>query len=215
VFWDNDGVLVATEHLYFEATRRVLASAGVGLSDDDYVELFLRQNRGAWHLAESAGVPAHEIERLRHERDRVYAQLLAGGPHVIDGVADVLAALHGRVIMGVVTSSKREHFDIIHRDSGLLRYMDFVIAAGDYVEAKPHPEPYLKAIDISGRPAGACLAIEDSERGLAAATAAGLACVVVPTDLTRHCAFDGACHVAGDLRGVLALVRPSGPAARA
>src|SRR5688572_1775429 len=40
IFWDNDGVLVDTEHLYFEATRTVLARVGVSLTHADYVELF-------------------------------------------------------------------------------------------------------------------------------------------------------------------------------
>jgi beta-phosphoglucomutase-like phosphatase (HAD superfamily) len=39
------------------------------------------------------------------------------------------------------------------------------------------------------------LAVEDSERGLAAARGAGLRCVIVPTDLTRDCAFAGAYRV--------------------
>ena len=50
IFWDNDGVLVDTEHVYFEATRQVLASAGIDLTRDEYIELFLVQGRGAWHL---------------------------------------------------------------------------------------------------------------------------------------------------------------------
>ncbi len=210
IFWDNDGVLVDTEHLYFEATRRVLATAGVPLDRDQYIELFLRQGRGAWHLAEDAGVDPGEVDRLRLERDVVYARLLSQGPHAIDGVEQVLADLHGRVIMGIVTSSKRDHFDLIHRASGLVRYVDFVLAAGDYEHAKPHPAPYLKAIATAAVDAEACIAVEDSERGLEAARAAGLRCIVVPTGLTRGCAFAGATHVAETIADVPRLVRMAG-----
>jgi HAD superfamily hydrolase (TIGR01509 family) len=202
VFWDNDGVLVDTEHLYFEATKRVLVSAGVPLTRDQYIDLFLRQGRGAWHLAEDAGVAPCEVERLRDERDALYARLLSEGSHAIDGVEEVLAELHGRVVMGIVTSSKRNHFDLIHRTSGLLRYVDFVLASGDYSRAKPHPDPYLKAIATAGVDADACVAIEDSERGLEAALGAGLRCIVVPTDLTRGCAFAGAAAVVATVADV-------------
>lgn len=195
IFWDNDGVLVDTEHLYFDATKRVLASAGVPLRRDQYIDLFLRQGRGAWHLAEDAGVPPGEVDRLREERDALYARLLSEESHAIDGVERVLSELHGRVVMGIVTSSKRHHFDLIHQTSGLLRYVDFVLASGDYPRAKPHPDPYLKAIATAGVEADACIAIEDSERGLEAALGAGLRCIVVPTDLTRGCAFAGAAAV--------------------
>ena len=195
IFWDNDGVLVDTEHLYFQATKTVLASAGVPLTREQYIDLFLRQGRGAWHLAEEAGVPPSDVDRLRDERDVLYSRLLSEGAHAIDGVESLLADLHGRVIMGIVTSSKRDHFDLIHRRTGLLRYVDFVVASGDYARAKPHPDPYLKAIAIAGVGAETCMAVEDSERGLQAALAAGLRCMVVPTDLTRECAFVGAAAV--------------------
>jgi len=195
IFWDNDGVLVDTEHLYFEATRDVLASINISLSEEQYVELFLTQGKGAWHLAEARGLPPHEIDRLREERNRLYATRLGLGPLVIPGVTGALDALHGRYLMGVVTSSRKDHFDLIHQATGLPRYFDFVLAAGDYARAKPEPDPYELAIERSGFDREACVAIEDSERGLESAKRAGIRCIVVPSKLTRRCRFDGAHRV--------------------
>ncbi len=79
VLFDNDGVLVDTETLYFQATREALAQAGVTLTAADYVELFLRQGRGAWHLAEAQGTDAATIDRLRAWRDRRYGALIDAG----------------------------------------------------------------------------------------------------------------------------------------
>lgn len=191
IFWDNDGVLVDTEHLYFEATRRVLAAAGIELTEDDYRELFLVQGRGAWHLAEVRGLSLTAVEALKEQRNALYGELIAGAPRVLPGVPEVVSALHGRYRMGVVTSSRRHHFEIIHRDTGLLPYFDFVITADDCPRTKPCPDPYLRAIEMSGVDRTACLVVEDSERGLEAATAAGLRCVVVPSRLTQSQTFDG------------------------
>jgi HAD superfamily hydrolase (TIGR01509 family) len=185
ILWDNDGVLVDTEHLYFQATQHVLASAGVALTELQYVDHFLVEGRGAWHLLEERGVGADEIARLRDERNELYGRWLREGPRIIPGIAETLAALHGRYVMGVVTSSRRDHFDLIHEHTGLLKYFDFVLTAGDYPRAKPYPDPYLTAVARSGVDAEACIAIEDSERGLEAATRAGVRCIVVPTPLTR------------------------------
>ena len=55
ILWDNDGVLVDTEFLYRDATREVLATIGIELTDEQYRELFLKQNNGAWHLAAERG----------------------------------------------------------------------------------------------------------------------------------------------------------------
>ena len=206
ILWDNDGVLVETEHLYFQATQHVLASAGIPLTQDQYIELFLIQGKGAWHLAEERGIAPGDIERLRDQRNARYAESLAQGPHTIAGVEPVLAALHGRYVMGVVTSSRKDHFDVIHRSTGLLKYFDFVLAAGDYSHSKPDPAPYLLAIEKSGVDSEACVAIEDSERGLASATAAGIRCIVVPTALTQGCRFNGAHRVFGTIGEILAVL---------
>src|SRR5262245_35583279 len=113
IFWDNDGVLVNTEHIYFRATQRILATIGIPLTPDQYLEMFLVQGKGAWHLAEERGFSAGEIEALRSQRNTLYGQLLAETPLVIDGVDRVLKSLHGRYLMGVVTSSRKDHFEVI------------------------------------------------------------------------------------------------------
>jgi HAD superfamily hydrolase (TIGR01509 family) len=203
IFWDNDGVLVDTEHLYFQATQDVLASVGIPLTRADYVELFLVQGRGAWHVAEQRGIAPGDIERLRNERNVRYSDLLAQAPRVIPGVTQVLEALHGKYVMGIVTSSRKDHFDVIHRATDLLKYFDFVLTASDFTRVKPDPEPYLRAVERSGLGPDACVAIEDSARGLESARGAGIGCIVVPTALTQGSDFSGADRVLGSVAEIL------------
>jgi HAD superfamily hydrolase (TIGR01509 family) len=213
IFWDNDGVLVDTEPLYFEATRQVLASIGVHLTRDQYLDLFLIQGRGAWHLAEDAGLGAAAVEQLRLERNALYGDWLAREPRLVEGVAETLSTLHGRYVMAVVTSSRKDHFEIIHRHTGILGCFDFILTSDDFTSVKPHPEPYLRAVERSGRPREACVAIEDSERGLQSASRAGIDCIVVPSGLTRGCRFAGARAILGSVREVPAALghaRPGG-----
>jgi HAD superfamily hydrolase (TIGR01509 family) len=195
IFWDNDGVLVETEHLYLQATQHVLRSVGVELTAEQYIELFLVQGRGAWHLAAAAGVSRTDIDGLRERRNALYAQLLGEAPRLMPGVPEVLAELHGAYRMGVVTSSRRDHFDLIHQSTGLLKYFDFVLTEGDYARSKPNPDPYLLAVERSGVAPEACVAVEDSERGLEAAIRAGIRCIVLPSTLTRGRRFPGAYRI--------------------
>ena len=206
IFWDNDGVLVETEHLYFQATQHVLASVGIPLTQQDYVELFLVQGRGAWHVAMERGIGPSDIERLRNERNALYGDLLAQAPRLTAGITDVLDALHGKYVMGVVTSSRKDHFDLMHRTTGLLKYFDFVLTASDFSRVKPDPEPYLRAVDRSGVGRESCVAIEDSARGLESATGAGISCIVVPTALTQGSDFAGAHRVLGSIGEILTVL---------
>ena len=206
ILWDNDGVLVETEHLYFQATQHVLSTIGVTLTEADYIQLFLVQGRGAWHLAEEHGIASSDIEKLRNERNALYGEWLAQAPRLTDGITQVLDALHGKYVMGVVTSSRKDHFDVIHRTTGVLKYFDFVLTADDFSRVKPDPEPYLLAVARSGIDPGACMAIEDSERGLQSATGAGISCIVVPTALTRGGTFAGAHRVLGSISEIPAVL---------
>lgn len=203
IFWDNDGVLVDTEHLYFQATQQVLASAGIPLTQEDYIELFLVQGRGAWHLAEERGTALGDIDALREERNALYGMWLAQKPRLNAGVTTVLDALHGKYVMGVVTSSRKDHFDVIHRATGLLEYFDFALTADDVRRTKPDPELYVRAVERSGVRREACMAIEDSARGLAAASGAGVRCIVVPSGMTRGQAFAGAERILGSIDELL------------
>ena len=199
---DNDGVLVDTEGLYFRATRIVLASVGVSLNIEQFQEISLRRGESTFQLAVERGIADERIADLRAQRDRIYAASLAAQPCVIDGAEETLAALHGRVRMGVVTSTRREHFQTAHANSGLMRYLDFVITLEDYRRAKPHPEPYLTALARHGLKPDACVVVEDSPRGLTAATAAGLRCLIVSSPWTREEPFPGALRVLQSIREV-------------
>lgn len=200
ILWDNDGVLVDTEHLFYAVNRDLLLEHGVALSEDDFFNWYLAENHGAWHILLQNGATAEEITALRDERNRRYAELLLQeGNLAIPGGAEVLARFGAQVPMGVVTSANRDHFDIIHARHDLVRHFQFVLTAEDYRDSKPSPEPYLLGLERLGLAGFDCLVIEDSPRGLQAARAAGIECIVLRNHLTRKFAFDGAYRVVNSM----------------
>ncbi len=206
IFWDNDGVLVDTEDLYFQASREMLANIGVKLTAELFIQISLKQGRSIFDLASAQGVKPEDIDRLRNARNRRYRELLRTGVHVLDGVEDALRRLHGRVLMGVVTSSLKAHFDIIHTGTGLLPLFDFVLTREDYEKSKPNPEPFLTAATQNGLQLKECIIVEDSARGLAAARSAGIKCIVVPNRLTKSSNFSGAYRVVSSAREAADIV---------
>lgn len=184
IFFDNDGVLVDTEPLFFQATQELLATVDVHLDVEVYHELTLRSGRTVFELASARGISDDEILELRARRGIRYSELIAEGVRVLDGVLETLDALEGVRRTAIVTSSDRAHFDEIHAQTGLVRYFEFVLADGDYTHHKPHPEPYQKAARRMGVDPARCLVIEDTERGLVSATEAGMECVVIPNELS-------------------------------
>src|SRR5438045_9401471 len=192
ILWDNDGVLVDTECFFFESTRTILATIGSELSLDQFLDCSMRQGRSGFELAIESGWDKQQVANLKRQRDALYSEMLHTEIGGLPGVVETLKALHGRIRMAVVTSSQRQHFDLIHANIDLTGYFEFVLAREDYAKTKPSPEPYLLALERLGTKAENCVAVEDSERGLAAARAAGLRCLVIPNEITRSCSFQGA-----------------------
>ena len=181
ILWDNDGVLVDTEKLYFEATRDIMMDAGHALSPEEYIEYFLLQGIGSWHLLDIDDTEVSQLRQLRNDR---YSELLREGVRVYDGVRESLQALSGKFSMGVVTSSRRDHFDIIHSHTELLPFFDFILTSDDVAMTKPNPELYLKGLEQANCSPDTCIVVEDSARGLLAAHAADIPCYVIPTEWT-------------------------------
>jgi HAD superfamily hydrolase (TIGR01509 family) len=70
---------------------------------------------------------------------------------------------------------------------------ELAILSGDSApRKKPAPDLYLAMARTMALRPSQCVVIEDAPNGLAAARAAGMACVVTPTDLTRSMTFDDA-----------------------
>ena len=86
ILWDNDGVLVDTEGMYFQACQEALGSIGIGLTLEQFKEISLRRGESVFLLAAEQGVDAETVSRLRNERNRRYTQLLESRCPVIEGV---------------------------------------------------------------------------------------------------------------------------------
>ncbi|MCA9510310.1 MAG: HAD family phosphatase [Myxococcota bacterium] len=206
LLFDHDGVLVDTERWYFEATRTALAGLGVALSEATYLE-WMADGRPCWGLALERGASEAEVAAAREARNDLYRDLLAREAVEIEGVGEVLAELAARHRMGIVTTSRRTDFELVQRGRGLVDHFEFVITVEDVARAKPHPEPYLAGLARFGARPEEALVVEDSSRGLAAAHAAGIACLVVRNAFTAPQDFGLAWRVVDSIRDVPEAVR--------
>ena len=183
ILFDNDGVLVETERYYFLATQRALADKGVTLSAQ-YYQTIMAKAVTAWHLMLEAGFSEADVVATREQRNIYYQEYLRSESLYIDGVEAVIKTLAQKYKMAIITTSRREDFEIIHADKRLTQYMEFVLCEEDYPRAKPYPDPYLKGLAQLGGEKEEAIVVEDSERGLTSAVNAGIECAVVHNDFT-------------------------------
>lgn len=207
VFWDNDGVLVDTERIYHEANRLVFSALGEPLDDERYRQLFLRDAHGLQLVMDARGLSREESEVWRERRNAHYERGIRAAENlVLPDVHRVLDIVGQVCKMAIVSSTLRGYLDAAHVRSGIPQRMAFIVTAEDCPKPKPDPAPYQLALKRAGILPEHGVAIEDSERGLRAALAAGLACVVVPHSLTQTDRFDGAMAVVDSLSDVPAVL---------
>lgn len=191
LLFDNDGVLVETEMWYYEANKIALKEIGFELEFDVYMEIMARGGT-AWEVA--FGLDEQTISEQRAKRDIYYQEFLLSQPIEIDGVSEVLKYLSKKYQMGIVTTSRRVDFDLIHAKRDIVKYMDFTLCVEEYPRAKPYPDPYLAGMAKFNTNPKESLVIEDSQRGLSAAYNAGIECAIVHNEFTKTHDFSKASH---------------------
>ncbi len=125
-------------------------------------------------------------------RDSIISGAITARPGLRDLIASLRAA---NIRIAVATTGRRAWVEPL-LDRLLGPDVVEVTVTGDEVETlKPHPEAYLRALERLRLGPEDALAVEDSEIGLRAAVAAGLATVIVTNDYTADQDFTGAASV--------------------
>jgi HAD superfamily hydrolase (TIGR01509 family) len=101
-------------------------------------------------------------------------------------VVEHIDASHGHKAFAVVSGGERESVVRSLQTLGLLDKFDTLVCAGEYARSKPDPEPYLIAAQKLRVAPSDCLVFEDTQMGIDAAEAAGMAWVRVPAPWERQ-----------------------------
>jgi beta-phosphoglucomutase family hydrolase len=182
--FDCDGTIADSMPLHYQAWKQALGQWNCEFDE----ELFY-----AW-----GGMPVAEIistlnarhglkmpvEAVASRKESLYYELLPrlrAVPEVVEHIDDG----HGRIPFAVVSGSTRESVTASLESLRLLDRFATLVCAGDYKESKPDPEGFLLAASRLGVAPEACLVFEDTEMGIQAARAAGMASVKVPPPWER------------------------------
>lgn len=210
ILWDNDGLLVDSEALFFGITKQVFAEAGLHINEEYWGIEYLGNAKRSYQIAGELGLDPGMIPDLIDRRNDLFVEQLHHSVPLMPKVRETIESLSGRVRLGIVTGSPRDKLLLMHGENRLLDHFEVIVTDDEIDHPKPHPEPYLKALAMLGVHPDRCLAVEDSRRGLDSAVAAGLRCIVVPNELTGIQSFERAWAVEQDAAGVLKHLEISG-----
>jgi HAD superfamily hydrolase (TIGR01509 family) len=183
VVFDNDGLLLDTESVWTRAEQDLFERRGVDFTAADKRELVGTSAEIAGGILEQRlGEPGRAIELIEELNELVVAELEHGVEAMV-GARELLHRLNQRgTPIGLVSNSPlafvRRSLEIV----GFADDFDVVLSAHEVAAPKPAPDPYLEACRRLGVEAGpSVVALEDSPTGVAAARAAGLTVIGVPS----------------------------------
>ena len=183
--FDCDGTIVDSMPLHYIAWKAALGEWGCEFDE----ELFY-----AWGgkptdviistLNEMNGLKM-PVEALAQHKEELYFDLL---PRLkaIPEVVEHIEARHGQLPFAVVSGGRRSSVVRSLTALGLLEKFETIVGADDYTRGKPAPDAFLLAAERLGVAPADCLVFEDTEIGIQAATAAGMASVKVPPPWERN-----------------------------
>ena len=201
IIFDLDGLLADTECLHCRAYQQALLEHDVNLLEADYAEHWVRFGKGIADWVTLHSLPL-DPDALRLRKAQHYLNLLASALRPMDGAVELLESLHGRTKMALASSSYRDAIDGALAGLGMEQYFDVIVSGLDVAQVKPAPDIFLKAArDLDVEPAR-CLVLEDAEKGVMAAHLAGMRCIAVPNDYTRHHDFSRATKVCSSLKEI-------------
>lgn len=177
--FDCDGTLADTMPLHYEAWCAALSKYSCEFPESFFYEL--------------GGVPTQKIIEIlndrydldmppaqaAHEKELIFVKMI---PQVqpISAVVDVVHREYGRLPLAVASGGHREIVIDTLKAIGIFDRFITVVGVEDYVNGKPAPDPYLEAARRLQIAPERCLVFEDTQTGIASATAAGMKSVLVP-----------------------------------
>ena len=213
VLLDMDGTLLDTEKVYFNSLVAALNAHGY---TDDTVAL----------CQAMVGLPGPDCEAMLHAHyGRIFPladinrafitnrdEFLSAGLPLKSGAVELLDALQAAECpMAIVTSSSQRTADAHLTLAGIRHRFEIILTRDDVTRGKPSPDLYLLAASRLGHMPEVCVAVEDSNHGVAAAHAAGAITLMVPDMVSPTEESRARCAaVLPDLGAVLAMLRERG-----
>lgn len=200
VIFDNDGLLLDTESVWTRAERDLFEAHGVQFTAAHKRELVGTSAEIAGRLLEQRLAAPGRAGELIEELNALVIAELEHGVEAMVGARELLHALRERrTPLGLVSNSPLAFVRRSLEIAGFEDRFDVVLSAHEVSAPKPSPDPYLEACRrLAVQPGPLVVALEDSPTGVAAARAAGLTVIGIPS--ISGLVLDEAHHIAESLR---------------
>jgi HAD superfamily hydrolase (TIGR01509 family) len=176
--FDCDGTIADSMPLHYVAWKKALGEHGCEFPEDLFYSWGgMPTVQIVETLSAQQGI-AMNAKQVAHRKELLYYELLPQ-LQAVPEVLDHIQLSYGKIPFAVVSGGNRESVTNSLKTLGLLDRFETLVCSEDYIKGKPDPEPFLIAAARLGVAPADCLVFEDTDMGIQAATAAGMASVKI------------------------------------
>lgn len=171
VLFDLDGVLVEACDWHYEALNSALISFGkLPIGRDEHETTF--NGLPTRVKLEMLGISADEADEINKQKQKHTIDIIRSSAKIMPEKIELLSYLRSKGIKtACVTNSIRETTEAMLSATGQIGLFDLIVTNEDVQRNKPYPDCYNHAIATLGVDPLQCLCVEDSPKGIEAATA--------------------------------------------
>jgi len=196
LIFDMDGLMIDTEHLYWDVGRELAGECGKTVSDQTLRKMMGRDRLASSRIfVEETGVPLPPDEVMARREEKMLERFRRGGIEPMPGLREILQRFAGRLRLGVATSSPRILVEAALPAIGVEEFFDAITAGDEITRGKPDPEIYQITMAKLGAKPDETVVLEDAPAGARAGKSARAYVIAVPSPLTANEDFSAVADV--------------------
>ena len=182
VIFDMDGLMFDTEKVSFLSFKKAIALYGFALDTVTFnktIGINIKKVKEVYLEKFGKDLPFDEM--LEHKFTFAAEYIHRNGVPIKQGLYELVNFLTSkRIKTAVATSSNRiVAMDLLNM-AGLSKKFDYILCGDEIKHSKPNPEIFLKTANMLNCDPHKCLVLEDSEKGIAAASRAEMIAIMIP-----------------------------------
>lgn len=186
IFFDFDGVVIDSEPIHAKTKALSLDAYNIRYPADIFDKFKgIPEDKFFIYASEHLDPQHRSYELFIKKRHEYLSELLPEMP-IIEGFLDFVEYIKNKGIRtALVTSSTNQELKNVNKHLNIISHFDKVISADATVKHKPHPDPYLKALEIMQANRENIIVIEDSPNGIISGKKAGCRCYALTTSFSK------------------------------
>ena len=201
IICDLDGTLVNTECHHMSSYQEILKTYNINLSDEEYRIHWIRDGKTIRDFVKKYNI-SHDPKELHKQKAIIYKHKIESNLELCEGTFEFLEKMKTKFQLALATNSFFQYTDIILQKTNIKQFFEIIVTRDNIKNLKPDPEIFIKTAELLKTEGSNCVVLEDAQKGIEAAYAAGMKSIAIPNIYTFDNDFSKADLILNSLKEI-------------